>query len=106
MLRDQELEIEVSDVYFITGLSWRGVVPIMIGTHPTMESMGMVIERVCHGARKGSRSGKVDIQMIPDLALKVVLHTLVRATRSQAPHEATKMQLLLAVDFLNLTLYN
>ena len=32
ILRDQELEIEVSDVYFITGLSRRGVAPILTGT--------------------------------------------------------------------------
>ena len=55
---------------------------------------------------KGSKSGKVDIQTIPDLALKVVLHTITRAAGSQAPHEATKTQLLLAVDCLTLTLYN
>ena len=76
ILRDQELEIEVSDVYFIIGLSQRGVAPILTGTRPCMENMTMVIDRVCPGARKGSDSGKVDIQTIPDLTLRVVLHTI------------------------------
>ena len=31
-LRDQVLELEVSDVYFITGLSRRGPVPILTGS--------------------------------------------------------------------------
>ena len=44
VLRDQELELEVLDVYFITRLSRRGAVPILIGTHRSGESMGMVIE--------------------------------------------------------------
>ena len=33
-LRDQVLELEVSDVYFITGLSRRGLVLIMKSTRP------------------------------------------------------------------------
>ena len=66
----------------------------------------MVIDRVCPGAQKGLGSGKVDIKTILDLALKVALHTITRATRSQAPHGATKTQLLLAVDILEPTIYN
>ena len=72
---DQKLEIDVLDIFYITGLSRRGAIPVLISTIPTMENMSMVIERVCRGAWKGSGSGKVDIQTIPDLALKLVLHT-------------------------------
>ena len=71
-----------------------------------MENMAMVIDRVCLGARKGSKSRKVDIQTIPDLELRVVLHTITRAAGVQALHEATKTLLLLAVDFMAPTLYN
>ena len=38
-LRDQVLELEVSDVYFITGLSRRGSVPILTGSRPSGENM-------------------------------------------------------------------
>ena len=106
ILRDQELEIEVSDVYFIIGLSRRGVALILTGAWPCMKNMTMVIDRVCPGVRKGSSSGKVDIQTIPDLTLRVVLHTITRAAGSQAPHEATKTQFLLTVDCLAPTIYN
>ena len=51
ILWDQEIKIEVSYVYFIIGLSRRGVAPILTGTRPCMENMTMVIERVCPGAR-------------------------------------------------------
>ena len=57
ILQDQELEIDVSDVYFITGLSWRGASPLLTSTRPCMENMSMVIERVCRGAWKGTVSG-------------------------------------------------
>ena len=52
------------------------------------------------------RSGKVDIQTIPDLTLRLVLHTITRAAGSQAPHEEEKTQLLLAIEFLSSTIYN
>ena len=38
-LRDQVLELEVFDVYFITGLSRRGPVPILTGSRPSSEKM-------------------------------------------------------------------
>ena len=81
-LRDQVLELEVSDVYFITGLSRRGPVPIMTGSRPSGEKMEMVMARVCPGARIGLGSGKVDIHTVPDLALRVVLHTIMWAAGS------------------------
>ena len=97
IIRDQELEIDVSDVYFKTGLSRRGAAPILTGTRPCMENMSMVIDRVCLRAWKGTGSGKNDIQTILDLVLKVVLHTITRAARSQASHEAKKTEFLLFV---------
>ena len=71
-------------MYFITGLSQRGAIPIMIGTCPNMENMTMVIDRVCPGTRKGSGSGKVGIETISDMALKLVLHAIMRVVGSQA----------------------
>ena len=100
------LELEVSDVYFITGLSRRGPVPIMTGTRPSGEKMSVVMDRVCPGAQTRSGSGKVDIHTVLDLALRVVLHAITRAARSQAPHEATKTQLLLASECMNPTLFD
>ena len=67
-LRDQVLELEVADVYFITRLSRRGLVPIFTGSRPSGEKMEQVMARVCPRARLGSGSGKVDIHTIPDLA--------------------------------------
>ena len=62
--------------------------------------------RVCPRAWNGSRSGKVEIHTIEDLALRVVLHTITRAAGSQAPHEATKAQLLLATECMSPTLFD
>ena len=84
------LELDVSDIYFITGLSCRGPVPILTGSRPSGENMGEVMERVCPGVKFGSGSAKVDIATIRDLTLKAVLFTITRAAGAQAPHEVTK----------------
>ena len=76
ILRDQELEIDISDVYFITGLSRNRETPLITHTWPCMENMPMVIDSICPGAWKGSGGGKVNIQTIPNLAIKVVLYTI------------------------------
>ena len=105
-LRDQVLALEVSDVYFITRLSHIGLVPIITSSRPSKEKMEMVMARVCPGARTGSGSGKVDIYTVRDLALRVVLHTITQAAGSQAPHETTKAQLILASECMNTTLFD
>ena len=68
--------------------------------------MEEVMARVCQGAQMGSGSKKVDIHTIPDLALRVVLHTITRAAGSQALHEATKAQLLLASECMSPLLFD
>ena len=80
-LRDQTLELDVSDVYFITGLSQRGASPILTGSRPSREKIGEVKARVCPEAQFGKNSAKVDIATIHDLVLKVILFTITRAAR-------------------------
>ena len=105
-LRVQVLELEVSDVYFITGLSCRGPIPVLTRSRPSGEKMEEVMARVCRGAQTGSGSKKVDIHTIPDLAVRVVLHTITRAAGSQAPLEATKAQLMLALECMRPLLFD
>ena len=105
-LRDQALELDVSDVYFITGLSRRGARPILIGSRPSGEKMIEVMDRVCPGAQFGRNSAKVDIATVLDLVLRVILFTITRAAGVQVPHEASKNHLLLAKKCLNPTLFD
>ena len=48
----------------------------------------------------------MDIHTVCDLALRAVLHTITQATGSQAPHEAAKVQLILASECMNPTLFD
>ena len=93
-------------MYFITRLSHRGSVPSLTGSRPSGEKMEEVMARVCQGAQMGSGRKKVDIHTIPDLALRIVLHTITQAAGSQALHEATKTQLLLASECMSPLLFD
>ena len=105
-IRGQELEIEAADIYFLTRLSRRGERPYMTGTRITGETMDMFMGRLCPGAEKSDKGGKLKIATIRDLSLEVLLSTITSAASSQAPHEATKTQLRLAVDCLDPTIFN
>jgi len=102
-LRDQTLELDVSDVYFITGLSQRGARPILTGSRPSGEKMREVVDKICPGAQFGP---KVDIATVPDLVLRVILFTITCTAGVQAPHEASKNHLLLAAECLSPTLFD
>ena len=93
-------------MYFITELSRRGPIPILTGSRPSGQKMEEVMARVCPREQMGSGSKRVDIHTIPDLALQVVLHTITWAAGSQAPHEATKAQLLLASECMSPILFD
>ena len=98
--------MDVSDVYFITGLSWRGASPILTESRPSGEKIGEVKARVCPEAQFGRSSAKVDIATIQDLVLKVILFTIMRAAGVQVPHEVSKNHLLLATECLSPTIFD
>lgn len=104
-LRDQVLKLDVSDVYFITGLSRRGPRPMLTRSRPSGEKMTEVMDQVCPGAQFGRNSAKVDIPTIQDLTIGVILFTITRATGVQVPHKARKNHLLLAAECLNPTIF-
>jgi len=105
-IQGQELEIYATDIYFLTGLSWRGERPRMTGTRIIGETMDMLIGRMCPEAQKSEKGGKLKIATVADLSLRVLLSTITRVAGSQASYEATKTQLRLATDCLNPTIFN
>ena len=57
-------------------------------------------------AHKSATSGKLRIPIVEDLTLHSVLFMVMRMVGSEAQHEAIKTHLWLALDCLNLTMYN
>lgn len=65
----------------------------------------MLMARVCPQARK-TKGGKVAIPKVEDIVLCAVLFMVTRAASSQAQHQASKTHLRLALECLNLTMFN
>ena len=79
VIEDQELELDVMDIYFIIGLSRRGERIQLSGARAGGESTNMLIQRYCPGARK-TKSGKVDISSNRVPPLRTILHCITRVT--------------------------
>lgn len=75
LIEDQELELEVADMYFITGLSRRGERVQLFVSHHGGESTNSSIRRHCLGVET-TVSEKVKILSIENIPLKKILHTI------------------------------
>lgn len=74
---DQELEIYVVDIYFITSLSRRGEQVQLSGSRAVRESINTLISRYFSGTKK-TQSGKININTITNIPLWIILHTMVQ----------------------------
>jgi hypothetical protein len=81
------LSLDIEDIYFLTGLSWRGDHVILTGSR----GGGLPMSEYCHLHRvpKAERKkGKVAIWGVWDLTLRTILFTIARMAGSSAPHMA------------------
>jgi hypothetical protein len=105
MLDGQSLTIKVEDIYFITILSHRGDLFIII----TQGEIGMTIENYissyCTPGTQWLRS-QIQIRNIEDLCLKVVIHTITRIERYDVLHQESMSQMFYAVECLHLVIYD
>src|ERR1700734_3439688 len=62
-IRGRDIEFDASDIYFLTGLSRRGMMPILEGQRPSSETLDQLMARVCPHAAK-TRSGKCSIPSV------------------------------------------
>ena len=81
LVGDQCLEIEVGDIYFLTGLSRRGE-PVEFGSRGGGgEPMESYIRDLCaEGTRR--QGGKLPIQHVTDIPLRTILYTVTRTIGS------------------------
>ena len=98
-IRGRDIEFDYMDIYFLTGLSRRGAMPILEGQRPSGETLDQLMARVCTRANK-TRSGKVSIPTVDDMVLRTILFMVTQAAGSLANHEASKAHLLFALECL------
>lgn len=83
MIRDQELEMETSNIYIIIRLSWRGELVNLYELRPIGESVTVLLAEHSPKALKSKR-GKIEIMSIWDLMLRVFLFTINRVVGAQS----------------------
>jgi hypothetical protein len=86
----QLLTIELEDVYFLTGLSKRGVPIAFTGQRTLPEQVDVYLARHCvPGARLVG--GRIPIKDIRDLALRSIFFAITSTTGSTSAHLASRL---------------
>ena len=86
---DQLLDIEIDDIYFLTGLSRRGERIEFGGRGGGGESVDSYIRDLCvEGTRK--QGEKLPIQHVSDIPLRTILYTITCIAGSTSMHLASK----------------
>jgi hypothetical protein len=92
----QLLTIELEDVYFLTGLSKRGVPIAFTGQRALPEQVDVYLARHCvPGVRLVG--GRIPIKDIGDLSLRSILFAITSATSSTSAHLASRSQVAYGV---------
>lgn len=105
IIGDEELELEVDDIYFINVLSRIGERVQLFGSHGGDESTNTLIRRHCSGVET-TVSGKVKIETIKNLPLRKILHTMDHLVGVHTLHEILKSQFKYIVDCLAPTVFD
>jgi hypothetical protein len=101
----QLLTIELEDIYFLTGLSKRGVPISFFRQRALPEQVGVYLARHCvPGARLVG--GRIPIKDIRELPLRSILFSITSMTGSTSAHLASRSQVAYAVQCLEPTLFN
>jgi hypothetical protein len=101
----QLLTIELEDVYFLTGLSKRGVPIAFSGQRALPEQVGVYLARHCV---PGERlvGGRIPIKDIRELPLRSNLFSITSVIGSTSTHMASRSQVAYGVQCLEQTLFN
>lgn len=100
------LEIDIEDIYFITGLSKRGAPVVMSGQRSDVEETmdGYICRHYVPGMEK--KSDKALIYVVTDMPLCTILYFFTRAFGILGAHSAMKAQMTYALECTELRVFN
>lgn len=88
IIKDQELVLEETNIYFITVLSKRGERVQLFGSCPRGESTSSIVRRHCPDSEM-TMGGKVKTATVTNLTLRTILFTIDHVFGTQALHESS-----------------
>jgi hypothetical protein len=96
LVDDQYLDIEIDDIYFLTGLSCRGDPVEFENRGGGGEPVESYIRDLCtEGTRH--QGGKLPIQHVTDIPLRTILYTVTRIAGSTSAHLVSKSQVMISI---------
>ena len=98
-----QLEIEASDIYFLTGLPNRGEHLSLFGTRPGGQSLASLRLEWCNNQNQDKG---IEIKFINRPELMVIAFTVARLCGAAALHMVTGSQMRMAVDCFQGTIFN
>jgi hypothetical protein len=101
----QLLTINLEDVYFLTGLSKRGVPIAFSGQRALPKQVGVYLARHCVPEAR-LVGGRIPIKDIRELTLHSILFSITSMTGSTSAHMASRSQVAYGVQCLEPTLFN
>jgi len=101
---DQKLEIEASDIYFLTGLPNRGEQLNLAGTRPGGQTLEILRAEWCIPDQHHAKG--IEIKYISRRELMVIAFTVARICGSATLHMVTGSQMRMAIDCYRGTIFN
>ena len=98
-----QLEIELADIYFLTGLPKRGTDLILFGTRAGGQSVDSLWLEYCNCQ---TRDKRIDIKTISRPELMVIAFTVTKLCGAATLHVATGSQMRMVVDCFQGTIFN
>ena len=105
MIGGHQLEVELEDIYFLTGLSKRGEPLSLFGARLGGQSVASLKLEFCND-EANPRDKRIDIKNIICPELTVIYFTIFKLCGSAALHVATGSQMCIAVDCFRGTVFN
>ena len=105
IIGSHRLEIELEDIYFLTGFSKRGEQISLFGTRPGGQSVASLRLEFCND-QVDPQDKWIDIKNIIYPELKVIAFIVTRLCGSAMLHVATGSQMRIAVDYFRGTIFN
>ena len=99
------LPIEVEDIYFLTGLSRRGILVVLSGARGGEGSLDDIIDQHCSlGIEAQSR--KLLIKSLVDLPLRTMVYIIGKVVGTRVAHLTSRSHMLYALQCMEPTVFN
>ena len=105
-IKNQVVPITVEDVYFLIGLSRRGLPISLSGSTVGGETVRDYILQYCYAGAEPSKDGNINIHTVRYFPLRTILFTIAKLASTVTLHVANRFYMQYALECLEPTIFN